>query len=149
MKLSPEEIGELVPAGGWPDWVFACRWLASAHPQATRFPPLTVGANCQRFAYAVLGLFNLTVPAHRSDELWNDLMLEHPPIAAVEPLDLVLFNGTSDARGAHVAVAMPTGLLHLSAEVGRPTLWQWSDFSHRQRYRAVVGAIRVPADGAH
>ncbi|WIE54784.1 hydrolase [Curtobacterium sp. MCBD17_003] len=91
----------------------------------------------------MLDLFGLRVPPHRSDELWGDSAFEHPPVAGVKNLDLVLFNETDHAWGAHVALMVPTGLLHLSAEVGRPTLWQWSDFSLRTRYRTVIGAVRI------
>jgi hypothetical protein len=61
----------------------------------------------------------------------------------VRDLDLVLFNRTANAWGAHVAIALANGLLHLSAEVGRPALWRWSDFADRERYHAIIGAIRI------
>jgi hypothetical protein len=43
----------------------------------------------------------------------------------------------------HVVVALANGLLHLSAEVSRPALWRWSDFADRERYQAIIGAIRI------
>ncbi|GAB3537845.1 hypothetical protein GCM10027403_22930 [Arthrobacter tecti] len=61
-------------------------------------------------------------------------------------LDLVLFNKTHDAWGAHVAIYLKGGqLLHLCAEVGHPAIWTYDDFKRRERYRSIVGAVRVPS----
>ena len=143
MTVSASQLGPLVPSGGWPEWVFMTPYVGSAHPQAAQATPIANGANCQRFAYAVLGLFGIAVPPHRSSELWEDRQLDHVIPSDVRDLDLVLFNRTADAWGAHVVVALAGGFLHLSAEVGRPALWQWSDFAERERYQAIIGAIRV------
>ncbi|HEY5222324.1 MAG TPA: hypothetical protein VIJ18_04640 [Microbacteriaceae bacterium] len=99
--------------------------------------------NCQGYAYAELSLFGRTVPPHRSSELWADRQLEHVDLSEVRDLDLVLFDRTANSWGAHVVVALASGFLHLSAEVGRPTLWQWCDFADRERYQAIIGAIRI------
>ena len=143
MSLSITELGYLVPAEGWPDWVATVPYVGSAHPQSGNSAPISLGANCQRFAYAVLGLFGTTVPPHRSSQLWADPAFDHVTRSDVRELGLVLFNPTADSWGAHVAVALGGQLLHLCAEVGRPALWQWSDFAARERYATLFGVVRV------
>jgi hypothetical protein len=106
-------------------------------------PGLALGANCQLFAYAVLGHFGLAAPALRSSELWADTDAT-VRVAPPEPLDLLLFNGTGDPYGAHVGVCVDEArVLHLCAEVGRPALWSLADFAARDRYRVLIGAKRV------
>ncbi|MGN6128450.1 MAG: hydrolase [Humibacter sp.] len=135
--------------GGWPSWVVAAPYVAAAHPQSLRSSPLDEGANCQTYAYAVLDLFGLHVPPHRSSELWDDPDFEHPHRDDARDLDLALFGPSGDAWGAHVAVILGGRLLHLSAEEGRPALWDWQDFAARDRYSRVVGVVRVtPTDDA-
>ncbi len=143
MTVTLDQLGEPIPEGGWPDWIFTAHYDGAAHPLAVSLNPPSEGANCQLFAYATVRLFGLTVPPHRSSELWEDGRFAHIGAGDVRRLDLVLFNRSSDAWGAHIAVVVAGGFLHLCAEVGRPTVWQWSDFAERDRYRAVVGAIRV------
>lgn len=143
MTVTANQLGSLVPRGGWPAWVFTAPYASSAHPQAAQVISIAEGANCQRYAYAVLGLFGRAVPPHRSSELWADRRLEHVDLSEVRDLDLVLFNRTANSWGAHVVVALASGFLHLSAEVGRPALWEWSDFADRDRYHAIIGAIRI------
>jgi hypothetical protein len=145
MPLSITELGSRVPPEGWPNWVVTVPYVGSAHPQSENNAPISVGANCQRFAYAVLGLFGRNLPPHRSSELWEDSTFDHVTRSHIRDLDLVLFNSTADAWGAHVAVALGGRLLHLCAEAGRPALWQWTDFAARKRYATLVGAVRVPA----
>jgi len=134
-----------VPAGGWPAWVADVPYDGDLPPQAAA--PIERGATCHRYAYAVLGLLDRPVPPLWSDELWaHDFA--HVGLDDVEPADLVLFSADGGAFGAHVALAAGGGrLLHLCAEVGRPTLWTWADFAARERYRTVVGLVRVPVLG--
>lgn len=143
MTITRSQLNDLVPSTGWPEWVFTAPYIGAAHPEASLVRSLGEGANCQRYAYAVLGLFGLRVPPYRSSGLWEDDKFRHVAVADVQDLDLILFNRTADAWGAHVAVALAGQLLHLSAEVGQPALWQWSDFAERERYRSIVGAIRL------
>ncbi|UQA91699.1 cell wall hydrolase [Streptomyces halobius] len=109
---------------------------------------LAGGANCQRYAYAVLRHFGLLVPPLRSAELWADdratRRADRP-----RPLDLVLFDGGPvDGRppgyGAHVGVHLgPDQVLHLCREVGRPAVWTYADFAARPRYARFLGAKRA------
>jgi hypothetical protein len=127
--------------GGLPAWVLDAPYSASAHPGAPDAPPIGDGANCQRYAYAVVALFGRSVPPVRSSELWT-WPAQHPGRADALPLDLALVNGTEDAWGAHVAVVTRTALLHLCSEVGRPAVWTWQDFARRPRYAHLVGLVR-------
>lgn len=109
---------------------------------------VTEGANCQRYAYAVLRHFGRMVPALRSRELWLDtastVTVEEP-----QPLDLVLFGPTPDPYGAHVGVCLGgTEVLHLSSEVGLPAVWGFDAFAARERYQTRIGYKRAIA-GAH
>ncbi|BDH13547.1 cell wall hydrolase [Streptomyces hygroscopicus] len=120
------------PGGGAPDTV----------------ADLADGANCQRYAYAVLRHFGLLIPPLRSAELWADARSTRradPP----QPLDLVLFDGGPvDGRppgyGAHVGVHLgPDQVLHLCREAGRPAVWRYADFAARPRYGRFLGAKRA------
>ena len=143
MTIALSQLADCTPPGDWPQWVITAPYDDRCHPQATPLPALEEGANCQRFAYAVLRLFGLAVPPHRSSELWNDPNLIHLPASEARDQDLVLFNRSSDAWGAHVAVVISGHLLHLCEEIGFPAVWEWSDFAARDRYRCVVGAVRI------
>lgn len=143
-SIAPDSSnGWSTPAGGWPTWAWTVPYLGEQQPKASRLEPIESGANCQRYAYAVLGLFGISVPPHRSSELWEDPSFLHPGRGAARPLDLVLFNQERGAWGAHVALYMADNqLLHLCAEIGRPVVWGWEDFATRARYASVVGLVR-------
>lgn len=145
---APTTIGWPTPAKPWPDWLWNVPYDASRHPGAPANGDLRQGANCQRFAYEVLRLFDISVPPHRSSELCDDPRFLHPDVAAIHPLDLVLFNAEPRAWGGHLAIYMDDDqLLHLCAEVGRPAVWSWADFASRPRYRTLVEVIR-PISGS-
>jgi hypothetical protein len=145
VMLTERDLEEtLRPAGGWPTWVTTAPYRADAHPQASGLASLEAGANCQRYAYAVLELFDRHVPAHRSSELWEDANLTHRDPSGARDLDLALFNHSHDPWGAHIAVVFGGGLLHLCAEERRPAMWSWSDFATRPRYSSLIGIVRSP-----
>jgi cell wall-associated NlpC family hydrolase len=106
-------------------------------------PGLEGGANCQQFAYEVLRHFGLAPPDLRSSELWADTQAT-ARVSVAQPLDLVLFNATDEAYGAHVGVWVNEGrVLHLCAEIGRPVVWEMTEFAKRQRYGVLIGVKRV------
>lgn len=106
-------------------------------------PGIGAGTNCQLFAYAVLARFGLVVPPVRSSELWADTDVT-VRVAAPQPLDLMLVNATDAPWGAHVGVWLGDDrVLHLCAELGRPAVWSPADFAARDRYRTLVGFVRV------
>ncbi|MEV6330156.1 hydrolase [Streptomyces sp. NPDC051909] len=136
-----------LPAEFWTVRYDGSRFPGSA--AVTALPGLAAGANCQLFAYEVLRHFGLAPPDLRSSELWSDTeSTVHVPVA--RPLDLVLFNSTARAFGAHVGVHVgDDAVLHLCAEVRHPAVWGPAEFAVRDRYRVRLGAKRVrPFDGA-
>jgi len=103
------------------------------------------GANCQLFAYELLRANGLCPPALRSSELWSDEAATEV-VHEFEPLDLLLFNRTPDAYGAHVAVYVGDGrAIHLSRSVGRAAIWTIDEFLATPEYRCLIGAKRVRA----
>ncbi|MEU0587981.1 hydrolase [Streptomyces sp. NPDC006132] len=130
-----------LPAAFWTVPYVGSRFPGSS--EVTDRPGLEEGANCQLFAYEVLRHFGLAPPALRSSDLWADTQAT-AHVSAAQPLDLLLFNATDDAYGAHVGVWVNEGrVLHLCAEVGRPAVWEMTEFAVRQRYRVLIGIKRV------
>jgi len=100
-------------------------------------------ANCQTFAYAVLRYFGRTIPNFRSSELWADTAHTFV-VDQLEPLDLILFNRSSDGFAAHVGICIKSGaVLHLSRRVGTPAIWDLATFAAIPAYAVVVGAKRT------
>lgn len=101
------------------------------------------GANCQNFAYELLRHFGLVVPYLRSSNLWEDT--EHTTIAQVpRALDLLLFNRTQKAWGAHVALHVgDEQAVHLSKKIGAPVDWPLGRFREQPEYAIFIGAKRV------
>ena len=136
-------LTDRIPAAFWNVPYNGSRFPGS--PSVAAPPDLAEGANCQLFAYEVLRHFGLAPPALRSSDLWADIR-DTIRVPAAEPLDLLLFNPTEDAYGAHLGVSAGEGrVLHLCAEVGRPAVWDMAEFAARDRYRVLVGIKRVTA----
>jgi hypothetical protein len=101
------------------------------------------GSNCQRFAYGVLTLFGLECPSLRSSELWEDTVGTFV-VDLPQPLDLAFFNNDRNSFAAHIGLWMAEDeVLHLSREVGRPTVWTLGEFQMRPNYRMHIGSKRV------
>ncbi len=104
---------------------------------------IAAGANCQAFAYALLRHFGLAIPDFRSSDLWDDTG-ETERVADLAPLDLLLFNHTADAYGAHIGVYLGAGrVIHLAKRVGAPAIWPLERFTHEPGYETLIGAKRV------
>ncbi|MBO2451127.1 hypothetical protein J4573_28785 [Actinomadura barringtoniae] len=132
---------EELPDGLWATQYVGDRFPGS--PKVAERPGLADGANCQLFAYEVLRWFGLDPPDLRSSELWADVECTRR-VTEARPLDLVLFNATEDAWGAHVGVCVGDDqILHLCAELGRPAVWSRQQFHERERYRTLIGIKRV------
>lgn len=137
-----------VPSGGWPENIGKIPYEYSAGPAASDPPSWLDGSNCQRFAYGVLSLFGIVCPALPSSDLWEEREVTRVTLSP-EPLDLILFNSTTDSYGAHVGVWMTnTEILHLCQEVGKPASWSLVDFARRPRYAYMIGCKRVAGDAA-
>ncbi len=126
-----------------PDGFSTVPWVGRMVPGIAPDLGLSGGANCQRYAYAVLDHFDAHIPPLRSDELWHDTestcVVETPA-----PLDLLLFSPNDDPYGAHVGVFVgDERVLHLCAEVGLPAVWNLREFAQRERYRVLIGAKRA------
>ena len=112
-------------------------------PNSPVLNPMADGANCQNFAYELLKHFGRHVPYFRSSNLWEDT--EHTTIAD-EPraLDLLLFNRTRNAWGAHVALHVGDGqAIHLSKKIGAPVVWPLARFHEQPEYGVLIGAKRA------
>jgi hypothetical protein len=118
-------------------------YVGARYPGAPDDGGIEAGANCQRFAYALLRHNGRTIGDFRSSDLWLDTTDTY---VAVEPapLDLLLFNRTEDAWGAHVAVFLGDNrAIHLAKHVGRPAIWPFEEFANEPRYRCLIGAKRT------
>jgi len=104
---------------------------------------LEQGANCQHFAYEFLRHFGFELPNLRSSELWSDSKYSTVALR-IRPLDLVLFNRSRKAWGAHVGVYLgEKEVLHLCKSAGCPETWTLDKFAATPAYRVFVGAKRL------
>jgi hypothetical protein len=118
-------------------------------PHSPVLNPMAQGANCQNFAYELLRHFGRHVPYLRSSNLWEDT--EYTTIASdPRALDLLLFNRTSAAWGAHVALHVGDGqAIHLSKKIGSPVVWPLARFRELPEYSVFIGAKRVEERSSH
>jgi cell wall-associated NlpC family hydrolase len=115
----------------------------NCYPGAPGVSGLAQGANCQQFAYELLRHFGKQIPDFRSSDLWEDVNFTRE-VTNFEPLDLLLYNATPRAWGAHVAVYLGDGhIIHLSNELVRPVIWTHEQFISTPRYCCFIGAKRV------
>jgi hypothetical protein len=102
------------------------------------------GANCQAFAYALLRHFGRAISDFRSSTLWDDTRETVRVTGTLEPLDLLLFNPTTDSFGAHIAVYLGEGrAIHLSKRGGMPVGWPLEHFARERGYEILIGAKRI------
>jgi lipoprotein Spr len=126
-----------------PSRFFRLRYDGARYPGAAGARGLGAGANCQRFAYEILRHFGREIPDFRSCELWNDTRFTRR-VRRTRPLDLLLFNRTRRAWGAHVAVYLGSGrAIHLCKAMGRPAVWSLDEFAACDRYGVFLGAKRT------
>ncbi len=123
------------------------QYNGACYPGAPNLRGLAQGANCQHFAYELLRHFGRAVPDLRSSDLWNDTHYTRR-VVRLRPLDLLLFNRTRRAWGAHVAVYLGRGrAIHLSKQVGTPIVWTLEEFAEHERYQVYLGTKRLIAGG--
>jgi lipoprotein Spr len=124
------------------------RYNGARYPGAEGVVGLDGGANCQQFACELIRHFGFAPPDYRSSELWEDEIHTRTVAGELEPCDLLLFNRTSAAWGAHVAVYLGGKLaIHLSRRAGVPVIWKTDDFRLRPEYACFIGAKRVRRAG--
>jgi cell wall-associated NlpC family hydrolase len=115
----------------------------SHDPDSPTLLGIEAGANCQNFAYELLRYFGRHVPHLRSSNLWDDT--EHTTtVYEYQPLDLLLFYGTRDAWGAHVAIYVGNDrAIHLCRRVGLAAVWPLAQFAEYPEYRFLLGGKRA------
>jgi cell wall-associated NlpC family hydrolase len=127
-----------VPASFW-----NVPYNAAYYPGAPGLNGLESGANCQHFAYSLLRHFGLIVPEFRSSDLWADTTYTRQ-VDTLELLDLLLWNSTPKAWGAHVGVYLgEQQVIHLAKSVGKPAIWSMGTFGLEPTYQYFIGAKRV------
>jgi murein DD-endopeptidase / murein LD-carboxypeptidase len=129
-----------------PPHFFQVRYVSLSYPGNTN--GLEKGANCQHFAYELLRHFSLILPGFRSSELWADTEYTDK-VFELKPLDLLLWNKSAEAWGAHVGVYVgDSQVIHLSKTLGIPVLWALEDFQKHERYKYFIGAKRVNSESS-
>ncbi len=99
-------------------------------------------ANCQLFIYNLLDHFGYKIPMFRSSEIWKDKKYTIK-VGEPRPLDILLFNKTRNAYGAHLALYLGNDrIIHLSKKVGYPTVWNLNEFKKCARYKVLLGIKR-------
>jgi len=139
--MNPITLKQKLPPHFW-----ACTYNGKHHPQAVGVQGLKGGANCQQFANEVLRFYGLRPLDLRSSELWEDN--QHyttiMDINALQPLDVLLWNDTAQAYGAHVGLYVGAGqALHLSKANNTPKLEALSLLSIQPEYQIWIGAKRL------
>jgi hypothetical protein len=112
-------------------------------PDVENQTDLTLGANCQLYAYELLRYFGKHPPSLRSSELWNDRHYTKET-RTYKTLDLMFYNKTPQAYGAHVGVYVGDAMvLHLSYVIGYPVIQKHTELLNQVKYACFIGAKRV------
>ncbi|MBI2315125.1 C40 family peptidase [Candidatus Daviesbacteria bacterium] len=123
---------------------FYIKYNAKQFPGNTNRKGLKFGANCQYFVFELLKHFGVKVKkTFRSSELWEDVV-ETKKVKRLALFDIVFFNSTEKAYGAHLGVYLEKNkVIHLSRKVGYPTIWDIKEFFKYKEYKYYLGAKRV------
>ena len=138
MKRALESAGFKIPRE-----FRSVRYNAASHPGRPGLKGFKHGANCQHFACELLRHFGYEVPNLRSSELAADT--KHFTIARrLRPFDLILFNRSETAWGAHVGIYLGNArVLHLCKAAGHPETWTLARFAATPAYKVRVIAKRL------
>ena len=118
-------------------------YVSSRIPGVASASDMSLGANCQLYAYQILKQHGLVLPDFRSSELWADTTYTEQ-VEQFLPLDIVLLNTVYESYGAHVGLFWGQDwVLHLSKQNGRPKIERLTDLLGQKAYRCLVGAKRV------
>ena len=119
------------------------RYVSARIPGGDHQDDMTLGANCQVFAYSILRFFGKETPDFRSSELWSDDQLTYQ-VNQFEALDIMLYNSRAEAYGAHVGLYFGEGwVLHLSKDNGTPVLEKHETLMRNSKYHFFIGAKRL------
>lgn len=120
-----------------PAYFFEVRYNGAAHPLADA-EGLSRGANCQRFAFALLEHFGFEIAPMRSSELYEDRTFTRM-VFDKRALDILMFN--RNGKAAHVAVCLGEDrAIHLAKAIRRPVIWNLAEFI--EHYRVLVALKR-------
>ena len=130
-----------------PNRFFEVKYVSARVPGCENQSVLSLGANCQVFAYELLRENGLDVPNARSSELWADDSYSQK-VSEFEPLDVMLYNNNPESYGAHVGVYIGNGeVLHLSLENGVPKIEGHEEMLRNPKYMFFIGAKRIIRSG--
>lgn len=130
-----------------PPFFWDIPYEGSQYPGSPLLKDIQQGANCQRFAYAILQHFGKILPPFRSSDLWEDSLYTEIVYREWRPLDLFLWNDKPKAFGAHVGVYMGENqVIHLSKRVGFPECREIDHFKNIPSYQCFIGVKRVMED---
>jgi hypothetical protein len=119
------------------------RYESSRIPGIDNQSNLSLGANCQVFAYEFLKVNDIEIPNFRSRELWEDEIYTKI-VKDFKPLDLMLYSKDGKSFGAHLAVYIGFGdVIHLSADNRVYEIIEHENIIKNQKYKCFVGAKRV------
>lgn len=124
----------------------AVAYHASRIPGVENAADLSLGANCQLYAYQILASKGYEIPDFRSSELWEDETFTLKVYQDFLPLDIMLYHRKQESFGAHVGLYWGEGrVLHLSKSNGRPKLELHSSLLEQEKYACFIGAKRLMA----
>ncbi|MEL7530821.1 MAG: hydrolase [Bacteroidota bacterium] len=121
-------------------------YRASRIPGVANAADLSLGANCQLYAYQILASKGYELPDFRSSELWEDETFTLKVHQDFRPLDIMLYHRRPESFGAHLGLYWGEGrVLHLSKSNGRPKLELHSTLLQEEKYAYFIGAKRLRA----
>lgn len=127
----------------FPQELMAVKYNGKIIPNGKTHDMLKTGANCQVFAYHILRLNGFKVPDYRSSELWSDTEFSTVIQDNFQPLDILFFNKTENAYGAHIAVYLGNNqAIHLAKSIGKPVIWTIEEFLKLEKYQVLIGGKR-------
>ena len=126
-----------------PKIFFEVQYNSSRIPNIKDQSDLTLGANCQVFAFELLKVNGITAPNFRSSELYSDTIYTEK-VEIFKPLDLMLYNNNNNSFGAHVGVYIGNEkIIHLSLENGYAQIIEHQEMIKNRKYNIFIGAKRV------
>ncbi len=122
---------------------FSIKYGTTKLPSIRVDKKLLLTANCQLFVYNLLHHFGYTFLTFRSSELWKDKKYTRK-VRRIKPLDILLFAEQRKAYRAHIGLYLGSNrVIHLSKEIGYPTVWDFKEFKKRKLYKIFIGAKRL------
>lgn len=126
-----------------PEKFLTVKYVGARIPSVENQADLSLGANCQVFAYELLRANGISTPNFRSSDLWEDKLFT-VKVTEFQALDIMLYNPDNNSFGAHVGVYIGEGkIIHLSYQNQKPEIIEHTLMSDNEKYRIFIGAKRV------